>query len=99
MPIQYPAEPSDAERVQELLHIAGAKHLRARKRGASIIVESGPDDDPVKHIRVRRDTAHLWCLDVADHRGKWERTPFREQLASLVDVVINTFPWLLSDHD
>jgi len=36
---------------------------------------------------------------VADHRGKWERTPFREQLTSLVDVVISTFPWVLSDHD
>ena len=32
-----------------------------------MIVESGPAADPVKHIRLRRDTVHLWCLDVADH--------------------------------
>ena len=41
MPTKEPAEPYHAERVEELLHDAGAKHTRARKYGSSVIVESG----------------------------------------------------------
>ena len=90
------AEPHHASRVQEALHAAGATHLRARKYGAGVIVESGPDNDPIKHFRVRRDTVHLWCLDMANHRGKWERTPFREQIEALVQMVLKQFPWTLT---
>jgi hypothetical protein len=82
--------------VQEALHAAGATHLRARKHGAAVIVESGPEDDPVKHFRVRRDTVHLWCLDMANHRGQWERTPFRQGIGDLVLMVLDRFPWTLT---
>lgn len=90
------AQPHHASAVQQALHTAGATHLRVRKRGVALVVESGPDDEPVKHFRVRRDTVHLWCLDMADHRGKWERTPFRDQLDALVVMVLEQFPWTLT---
>jgi hypothetical protein len=55
-----------------------------------------PSTDPVKHFRLRRDTVHLWCLDMANHRGQWERTPYRKYLDELVVLVIETFPWTLT---
>ena len=94
-----PAEPHHARRVQDLLHQRGAPHVRARKHGAAVVVESGPSRDPVKHFRLRRDTVHLWCLDMANHRGQWERTPFRANLDDLVQVVLNDFPWTLTAID
>lgn len=99
MPAKYSAEPEHAERVVHLLNERGVEHVRARKYGATVIVESGPDDDPVKHVRLRRDTVHLWLLDVADHRGRWERTPFRENLDDLVSMVVEQFPWALASAD
>lgn len=90
------ADPYDAERVEELLHQCGATHLRAHKYGSAVLVESGPVADPIKHFRVRRDTVHLWCLDMADHRGRWERTPFRASLDELVQTVVENFPWVLT---
>ena len=42
-----------------------------------MIVESGPKKGAHKHIRVRRDTVHLWLVDIANHRGQWEKTPLR----------------------
>lgn len=90
------AAPYDAERVEERLHQCGATHLRARKYGAAVLVESGPVADPTKHFRVRRDTVYLWCLDMADHRGRWERTPFRASLDELVQTVVEDFPWTLT---
>jgi hypothetical protein len=96
MATKQAAEPHHPERVEELLHDAGVKHVRARKYGASVIVESCPTRDPFKHFRIRRDTVHLWCLDMANHRGQWERTPFRKNLDELVLMVIENFPWTLT---
>ncbi len=95
----YRAEAGDADRVGDLLRNAGASHVRTRKHGANVIVESGPAGDPVRHIRLRRDTVHLWCLDVADHRGQWERTPLRALLGDVVATVLRDFPWTLTPID
>ena len=89
------AEPHHADHVEDLLHQRGAAHLRARKYGSAVLVESGPSNDPVKHFRLRRDTVHLWCLDMAS-RGRWERTPFRANLDDLVQTVLDDFPWTLT---
>ncbi len=96
MPAKPKAESRDATLVEEVLHAAGAKHLRARKHGVAVIVESGPERDPVKHFRLRRDTVHLWCLDMANYSGRWERTPFRDNLKPLVRMVLENFPWTLT---
>ena len=90
------AEPRHATRVESLLHQRGATHLRARKYGAAVIVESGPLAGPIKHFRLRRDTVHLWNLDMANHRGQWERTPFRALLDELVQTVLDDFPWTIA---
>lgn len=93
---RYHADRSHADKIEKYLHKRGFEHLRAYKRGAAVTVLSGPADDPVKHFRVRRDTVHLWCLDMADHRGRWERTPYRESLDVLLQRVVDSFPWVLS---
>ena len=90
------AEPHHVESVERILHSAGAQHLRARKYGAAVIVESGPHDAPIKHLRVTRDTVHLWRLDFANHREKWETTPFRGELKELLQTVIENFGWTIA---
>jgi hypothetical protein len=90
------AEPHHATQVTTLLHREGAKHLRTRKHGVALIVESGPAGDPTKHFRLRRDTVHLWRLDMATHTGRWEPTPFRGQLGELVAMVVESFPWTIA---
>ena len=91
------AEYHHPEDVQDRLHALGFSHLRARKHGSAVIVESGPTADPLKHFRLRRDTVHLWVLDIANHRGGWERTPYRQQIMELVQLVVDQFPWTIQD--
>lgn len=79
------------------MHERDATHLRARTYGASIIVESGPHDDALRHLRLRRDTVHLWRLDIAGRGGRWESTPLRGNIESLLDAVTEDFPWVLAD--
>lgn len=91
------AETWDVDAVVQRLHDNGFPHLRARKYGASIIVESGPTDTAWKHFRLRRDTVHLWWLDMSGRGARWEKTPFRDTRDGLVDLVVQQFPWTLTD--
>jgi hypothetical protein len=93
---QHKAEDHHPQLVEKMLHAGGFSHLRARKYGNAVIVESGPQSDPMKHMRLRRDTVHLWRLEFADHRDRWEQTPYREQIEDLVQLVIDDFPWTLA---
>ncbi len=93
----HQAEPHHAEDVEQALHELGFLHLRARKYGSAVIVESGPPTDPIKHIRLRRDTVHLWCLDFAKHTGRWESAPFRATTDELLEIVATQFPWTIAD--
>ena len=94
MPVRA-IETYHCDQVETFLLDQGLAHLRVRKYGNSVIVESGPTGDAIKHIRFRRDTVHLWLLDVADNRGRWERTPFRGPLDDALALVIQSFPWVL----
>lgn len=92
------AEELDLVRAREFFaHHADLKHIRVRKRGELLVIESGPDDDPVAHARLRRTTKQWWTLDMGTHSGKWERTPFRATRDELLDVLVTQFGWTLID--
>jgi len=94
-----PVENYHCTEVEDFLHGHDFGHLRARKYGSTVIVESGPKGDAIKHVRLRRDTVHLWLLDVADHRGKWEPTPLRAPLDDLLADLVASFPWALASRE
>lgn len=70
--------------------------LRVRRHGVLLVLESGPDDDAVAHVRFRRLGAHIWRIEMPAHAGGWEATPYRGQIEQLLDLLISTFPWTLA---
>ena len=92
---KYQAEDSHAKTVERLLHARDFAHLRARKYGATVIVESGPADDVYKHLRLTRDGVHVWFLHIADREAAGSPLPFAARLDELVTLVADTFPWTL----
>ena len=82
--------------LQGLLSLHGLTHLHARGHGALLVIESGAKDKRVPHARLRRVGVHLWWLELPTHTGRWERTGFRGQIAPLLAVLENDFPWLLT---
>ncbi|WP_438005929.1 hypothetical protein WME89_00755 [Sorangium sp. So ce321] len=90
------AAPEHADAVRSYLQAHGLQHLRARKYGQMVIIESGPEADPTAHARLRRDTVHLWTLEIATHTGKWEKTGFRGQWQDLLKLMMTDFPWTLA---
>ena len=71
-------------------------HLRARHRGRVVTIESGPANDPVHYARFRRDTVHLFFLEMPARGGRWDRTPFRNRPEELMALLESTFPWTLT---
>lgn len=71
------------------------RHLRVRKHGATMVLESGPADDPIPHVRLRKDGVHLWILD-ARGRNRWEPTGFRADIATLLDTLVEALPWVIA---
>ena len=85
--------------LQQKLHDQyGLRHLRVRKRGLLLTLESGPDDDPYRHVRFRRDTVHLWTVEAAS-RGKWERMHLRATLDELLEMLTTEMSWLIQSID
>jgi hypothetical protein len=74
-------------------------HLRARKRGRTVTLESGPTPDVVAHVRFRRDTVHLWFLEMPARGGRWETTPYRDTLPALMELLEDQFSWTLAPID
>lgn len=92
------AEPDDADDVREVLaRHEGLSHLRVRRRADALILESGPEKDPVRHARLRRMTVGLWVLDAATHTGQWEWTGHRAPLLKLLDTLLTEYDWLVSE--
>jgi hypothetical protein len=97
---KFKAEAHDTEYAQKLLQVVhGLRHLRTRGRADTVTIESGPEDDPVTHARVRRVGVHLWVLEIADHRGRWEPTDVRAKLDIALTVLAKDFGWVLTPID
>jgi hypothetical protein len=95
---KYAADQDHADATLEQLHAyQGLGHLRVRKHGATLVIESGPAEAPVKHARLTRDAVSLWILDIADHRGRWGPTGLRTTRNELIGVLVEAFGWVLTD--
>ncbi len=98
MPKNLRAEESQANKVARFLNTRdGLGHLRVRRRGPIITIESGPEGDPHPHARLRRVTVHYFQLEMASHTGRWEPTPFRDTLDNVLPMLTDTFGWVLTD--
>lgn len=88
---------SDLSIAQDFLKRRKLKHLRATRRADTVTLVAGGPDDPWPRARFRLVTKHRWTLDVADPAGRWEATPFQAALPKLLDLVADTFGWVLAD--
>lgn len=93
---KFAAEDYHAEELADDLTKRGFKHLRVRRRGDLLTIESDSKSDPVAHARMRRDTVHLWILEMPTPTGRWESTPFRQPIDQLVELLTTQFAWILA---
>jgi hypothetical protein len=90
------ADELQAASLADLVRRKGLTHLRVRRHGVLLVVESGADDDPIPHVRFRRLGAHIWRVEMPTHSDGWEVTPLRGQIEKLLDYLITDAPWTLA---
>jgi hypothetical protein len=92
-----PASISEAELsvVKSFLKENKLKHLRCRQRAGAVIVESGPEDDALGHVRLRKLSAMNWAADEFHHSGGWASLPIEASLTEALRAIATDFSWLL----
>jgi len=93
---KHVADRLQALSLEYLLKDKQLTHLRVRRHGVLLVLESGPDDDPIPHARFRRLGAHIWRLEMATHNDGWETTPPRGQIDKLLDFLLTAAPWAVT---
>jgi len=93
------AQPADADELASFLVAGGFGHLRVRRRGDLLTIESGPSDDPYPRARLRRVGAQSWRLEMATHTGRWEPTPFQGHRDEIQRLLVDNFPWTIAPLD
>jgi len=70
-------------------------HIRVRKRGDLLTLESGPEAQCFPHARIRRVQRDLWILEMPS-RSRWDPTPYTDSSPEpLLDLLRDTFAWML----
>lgn len=92
---KFTADDIDLWSTQDFLAQRHLTHLRVRRRADLLVLESGPEDDPFAHARVRRVTSQLWTLEMPTHSGKWQKAPVRGLRKDVLTTLVESFPWTL----
>lgn len=86
-----------ANKLLGLLHDKEITHLKVTTRSSSIIIYSEQDNEKDNRCRFVKISGNTFNLHMADHKGKWEPTPFNGTIDELVELVLNQFGWVLMD--
>ena len=77
------AEDWRADDLEEDLTSRGYGHLRVRHHGDTLTIESGAKGpNAFAHARLRRETVHLWRLEMPTSTGRWATTAFGDDADS-----------------
>ncbi len=77
----------------------GLEHLRLRARADLLVIESGPQKDPIPHARLRRLSPQTWRLEMASPTERWQPTPDQGPMRSLLERLVNVYTWILAPRE
>jgi hypothetical protein len=86
------------DEVEDFLADSGFPHIQVRKRGQHLILFSEEQGEKVNHARLSVVDATTFGLSLANHLGKWEPAPFTDTPKGLVRLLIDQFPFTLTDR-
>jgi len=73
-------------------------HLSVRQRGRALTLFSQPagEPEPIPHVRFNLVAGGQWTLAFPRHTGRWEKTPFVDNLEVLFTTLVDQFGFLLA---
>ncbi|QQK76250.1 hypothetical protein HUG15_12240 [Salicibibacter cibarius] len=86
----------DQHALEEALEQQGLTHLNVRKHGNHLVIYSVEDGERVNRARLTKVSTQYYQLGMANHRGKWESTPFKGIMEEIIDLLINDFAFAIA---
>lgn len=88
-----------AQKLMDSLHRKGYKHLKAAVRRQHLVIYStSPEGDKYNRVRFSPISTKEYQLGIADHKGRWENTPFTGTLSELIKLLTEQFGFVLEDY-
>ncbi len=84
--------------ILRLLKEQGIEHLYIQARGDHLGLYSLEDKDKINRVRFTRLSVNKYQLSMADHKSRWEKTPFTGTIPELVDMIIEQFSFVLAEY-
>ena len=87
---------SKAAEAHRTLHAKGFPHLRVRVHGQHLSIYTEDEDGPWNRARLTFLHRGQYQLGMADHRGRWEPTPFEGTRNEVLTTLVNDFAFVLT---
>jgi hypothetical protein len=85
--------------IEKRLHEKELGYLKATIRSNNIAIYSGDEKNKENRCRFTQNKEGQFMLSMANYSGRWEATPFEGTLEELLEMVIEQFPWTLTDYE
>ena len=92
------ANKSASEKILRLLKEHGIDHLYIQARGDHLVLYSQEDEENINQVRFTRLSVNKYQLSMANHKGRWEKTPFTGTIPELVEMLIEQFSFVLTEY-
>lgn len=82
--------------IESELHKKGYLHLKVRIHGKNLVIYSEDNNEKYNRARLTRYNSQTYQIGMANHRGKWEQTPFVGTLLEMIAMLTEQFSFVLA---
>lgn len=82
--------------VEKELRSKGFDYLKIAARGSHIVIYTEENGEKINRSRLTKLKGDIFMLGMADHRGRWEPTPYEGNVKELISMLTEQFPWVLA---
>jgi len=87
-----------SDQILHLLKEQGIDHLYIQARGDHLILYSLEDEEKINRVRFTRLSVNKYQLSMANHKGRWEKTPFTGTIPELVEMLTEQLSFVLAEY-
>jgi len=84
--------------ILRLLKERGINHLHIQSRGDHLMLYSLEDEEKNNRVRFTRLSVNIYQLSIANHQGRWEKTPFTGTIPELVEMLFEQLSFVLAEY-
>ena len=82
--------------IDKELQNKGYSYLKVRIHGKNLVIYAEESGEKYNRARLTKHNSQKYQIAIADHRGKWELTPFVGTLPEMLAMLTEQFSFVLA---